>query len=54
MKEWQIPFIVFEIPSNLVMKKMLPSRFQSRIMVSVLDVREEVREGGMVLEFWLT
>ncbi|KAK4610452.1 MFS transporter prlL [Fulvia fulva] len=24
-----IPFIVFEIPSNLVMKKMLPSRFQS-------------------------
>ncbi|VUC36359.1 unnamed protein product [Clonostachys rosea] len=29
-----IPFIVFEIPSNLIMKKMLPSRFQSRIMVT--------------------
>ncbi|SPO02601.1 uncharacterized protein DNG_05274 [Cephalotrichum gorgonifer] len=29
-----IPFIVFEIPSNLVMKRMLPSRFQARIMVT--------------------
>ncbi|CAG9976014.1 unnamed protein product [Clonostachys byssicola] len=29
-----IPFIVFEIPSNLIMKKMLPSRFQCRIMVT--------------------
>ncbi|KAF2010004.1 putative pantothenate transporter [Aaosphaeria arxii CBS 175.79] len=29
-----IPFIVFEIPSNLIVKKMLPSRFQSRIMVT--------------------
>lgn len=29
-----IPFIVFELPSNLVLKRLLPSRWQSRIMVT--------------------
>jgi hypothetical protein len=29
----QIPYIVFEAPSNLFIKKVLPSRWQSRIVV---------------------
>ncbi|KAF4977634.1 hypothetical protein FDECE_18333 [Fusarium decemcellulare] len=31
---YNIPFMLFEIPTNMVVKKMLPSRFQSRIMVT--------------------
>lgn len=29
----QIPYIVAETPSNLLIKRLLPSRWQSRIMV---------------------
>jgi hypothetical protein len=35
LTHYLIPFIIFEIPSNLVIKKMLASRFQSRIMVNM-------------------
>ncbi|KIW23996.1 uncharacterized protein PV07_09736 [Cladophialophora immunda] len=31
---YYIPYIIFEAPSNLFIKKMLPSRWQSRIVVS--------------------
>ncbi|KAL2669757.1 hypothetical protein Neosp_015202 [[Neocosmospora] mangrovei] len=31
---YNIPFMLFEIPTNMIVKKMLPSRFQSRIMVT--------------------
>ncbi|KAK1447209.1 hypothetical protein CMEL01_09048 [Colletotrichum melonis] len=31
---YNIPFMICEIPTNMVVKKMLPSRFQSRIMVT--------------------
>lgn len=34
----KIPYIVAEAPSNLLIKRLLPSRWQSRIMVSSLNV----------------
>ncbi|KAM0547553.1 hypothetical protein ACHAPJ_010297 [Fusarium lateritium] len=31
---YNIPFMLFEIPTNMIVKKMLPSRFQARIMIT--------------------
>jgi hypothetical protein len=31
---WQISYIIFEVPSNLVLKRMTPRHWQSRIVLS--------------------
>ncbi|KAJ0330545.1 hypothetical protein COL922a_012411 [Colletotrichum nupharicola] len=55
---YYIPFIIFEIPSNLIMKKMLPSRFQARIMVTwgitlACHAAVKSKEGLWVARFFL-
>ncbi|KAK2753336.1 hypothetical protein FQN55_003465 [Onygenales sp. PD_40] len=55
---YYIPYIIFETPSNLLLKKLLPSRWQSRIMVTwgiVLACHAAVhnKEGLYAARFFL-
>ena len=54
----QIPYIVFEAPSNLLLKKFKPSTWQSRIMISwgialCLHVPVVNKEGIFTVRFLL-
>lgn len=58
LSDYQIPYIVFEAPSNLLLKKFSPSTWQSRIMVSwgialICHVAVSNKEGIYTTRFFL-